>query len=473
MNNITGLKNSFLKRYDLWIIFAVTFAVFAFLKIHQFYSFTSINAEVIDWYETTVWNFLQGKFFIANHNIPLFSEHFSPFIIFLVPFYALFRSPYVFIVIHALACALPVIPLYLLAEKYFTYRFAPVAFCLAYFFSRIVNLGLMFDFHIEIFYPLLFLSALLYIEKVRWNLVYVFLILALMIKEDASIAVIAIGIYIFFSKEKQKGIIISLIGLTWLLLTTQVIIPYYRAGIYGWGYGFLSYWSEYGNTQKDIFLNMFNPVKHIQVLFTGAKMQSTFNFFSVYLFLPFFAPLAFLLLVLPQWFLLYSSGNTMMFNVVNYYGYLSLPFLFYTCILGFKNIEKKVHKKYFIISILILLVIVNAANSRYYKLFFQDSMKKKARYEVVEKIIENIPPQSSITAQANLVGHIPPGENRVFFPQNINESELILLDLEGAKWPLSDSDYKQCVDTLLNNINFRVIENNSSFLYIENLQVKK
>ncbi len=473
MNKNNTLKILFPQKYDLWIIFAFTLAVFTFLKIHQFYTFSSINAEVIDWYETTMWYFLQGKFFIANHNIPLFSEHFSPFVIFLLPFYALFRSPYLFVVIQALACALPVIPLYLLTKKYFGKRFVPTAFCMVYFFSRVVNYGLMFDFHIEIFYPLLFLFALLYIEEEKWYLVYIFLLLALMVKEDASIAVITIGIFLLFIDKKRYGIIIALIGLAWLILTTQIIIPYYRADIYGWGYGFLSYWSEYGNTQKQIFFNILNPLKHIQVILTGEKIQSTLNYFSVYLFLPFFSPLAFALLVLPQWFLLYSSGNTMMFHVVNYYGYLSLPLLFYASILGLKKLENKVRWKKITVLVLILLIIVNAANSRYYKLFFQDPLKKKDRYEIVEKIIENLPPEASITAQANLVGHITPREGRVFFPQNINESELILLDLEGNKWPLSEGNYMPCVDTLLNNKNYQVIENNFSFLFIRNLKVKK
>ena len=331
----------------------------------------------------------------------------------------------------------------------------------------------MFDFHIEIFYPLLFLFALLYIEEEKWYLVYIFLLLALMVKEDASIAVITIGIFLLFIDKKRYGIIIALIGLAWLILTTQIIIPYYRADIYGWGYGFLSYWSEYGNTQKQIFFNILNPLKHIQVILTGEKIQSTLNYFSVYLFLPFFSPLAFALLVLPQWFLLYSSGNTMMFHVVNYYGYLSLPLLFYASILGLKKLENKVRWKKITVLVLILLIIVNAANSRYYKLFFQDPLKKKDRYEIVEKIIENLPPEASITAQANLVGHITPREGRVFFPQNINESELILLDLEGNKWPLSEGNYMPCVDTLLNNKNYQVIENNFSFLFIRNLKVKK
>ncbi len=459
--------------YKIILIFIFTLVIFAILKLQQFNSFAGVNAELIDWYETTAWNFLNGKFFVANHNIPLFSEHFSPILIFIVPIYYVFTTPYTFIILQALVMALAVIPLYYLTSHYFTQKFVPVGICLIYFFSRVVNYGLMFDFHLETAYPVLIFSILLFSVKKKWVNYYIFLILCLMVKEDAPIALFGLGLYLFFTGAKKHGIITASISLIWFLAAVELIIPYYRSIIGSWQYGFWTYWSDYGTTQSEIMLNLLNPLKNIEVIFTEIKIKNMFNVFSVFLFLPFASIKALVFLILPNLFLLFSTNNTMMYGMTNYYGLVVTPFLFYAAILGIKNISEKLKLRNITIYLVTLMLAVNAANSRYVKLFIENPMKKSDRYNTVESIINNIPPKTSVAAQSNLVGHVSPRENRFFFPQNLDKVKYILLDLKGNKWPLNEEEYVQKIDSLKANANYRIEIEKDDFLLFENIGVKE
>lgn len=457
------LKLSIPKKLDAWIIFLLTLAVFSLLKFQQFLYFAGVNAEMIDWYETTLWNFLNGKFFAANH-VPLFSEHFSPIIILLFPVYLVFQSPYSLILLHALILSLPVFPLYYIASHHFEIRFIPVGICLTYFFSRTLNFGLMFDFHLEIFYPVLLFCILFFYLKQKWAYYYLFLILCLMVKEDAAIPVIGLGIYLYVKSFRKHGIITALSGLVWLLLSVELIIPYYRSLIGKENYGFWTYWSGYGGSQKEILLGMLNPLKNYEVIFTPEKLNAMFNYFSVYLFMPLGSVTAFLFLIFPNWFLLFSSNNPMMYNVITYYGLLSLPFLLFSTVVVMKKIAKKYSSPKVIIIITALLLIVNAANSRYWKLFVETPMKYNSRYETAKTIISTIPLSATISAQGNLVGHIPPRDGRVFFPQDIDKSEYIFIDEKGDKWPLNEESFTKQVTDIKNSGIYKIETEKDSFI---------
>lgn len=449
------LRLNISKKLDIWILFFLTLFVFSLLKFQQFHYFAGVNAEMIDWYETTLWNFVNGKFFAANH-VPLFSEHFSPIIILLLPFYFMYQSPYTLVFLHALILALPVIPLYLITSHYFKIRFIPIGICLTYFFSRTLNFGLMFDFHLEIFYPILIFCIILFFLRKKWVLYYVFLILCLMVKEDAAIPVIGLGIYIYFTSFRKHGLITALTGLVWLLLSVELIIPFYRSLIGKESYGFWTYWSGYGSSRNEIIFGMLNPVKNFEVMFTPEKINAMFNYFSVYLFMPLGSFAAFMFLVFPNWFLLFSSNNTMMYNVTNYYGLLSLPFLFFSSIIVMKKINVRYTLPKVIVIITSLLLVVNAANSRYWKLFVETPMKYNARYETAKSIISSIPPGSTISAQGNLVGHVPPRDGRFFFPQFIENAEYIFIDEKGDKWPLKDEEFHMTITQIKNNPNYMI-----------------
>lgn len=457
------------RKYDIYGLFILFSGFFLILKIHQFLSF-GIGFELAD-FELVLWNTLHGRFLqMTCSHLSFFSEHSSPILLLILPFYALAQSPHTLLVIQAIACSAAVIPLYFLVCRFTALRWPPLALCLAYSVSRIVNYGLMYDFHPEIFYPLLFFSLFLAFKRTRWNLYYILLALSVMVKEDAFIAVCGLGFFIFFTGHKKHGIITAISSILGLLLVMLVIIPFFREQAAGSDYKFISYWSGYGSTQKEILLNFLNPLKHIEVIFTTEKLKQMFNLFSVFLFFPFLSWRALTFLILPNWFMLYSSDNGLMNGPIIYYGLLITPFLFFASLLGIEEISKKwsSRKDRILLSLATLIFLVQFGNSRLFKQLFQDQWQIPERYRTtVHEIIKSIPENSSIAAQVYLEPHLPIHPCRTCFPFNLDKVEYLVLDYRGNHWPFSENEYQVYVDSLRRSEEWITISEREDFLLLQ------
>ena len=94
-----------------------------------------------------------------------------------------------------------------------------------------------------------------------------------------------------------------------------------------------------------VLVNMLNPIRHFEVLFTSAKLSKMFNLFSVLLLLPLLHWRSLLFLVLPNWFVLYSSDNPLLNGPAIYYGLLILPFLYYGALVTLGSIRQRWPKR--------------------------------------------------------------------------------------------------------------------------------
>jgi len=462
---------------DIILITIVTLSVFISIKIFQYKSFSGIGSEFVIFFESTLYNSIHGNLLLTGNTIAtshpshFFAEHFSPIFFLLIPFYYLFPTPYLLLVLQGAVCALAVIPLYYLSKHFFKENtFVSITFCLVYFFSRIVNYGLIYEFHEEIFYPLLFLCVFLFLQKEKWIWFYLFFFLALSIKEDASFVSIGLGIYMFVRGNRRHGITVILISILWLLSSVIILIPYFRE-LYGFqDYKFISYWSHYGETKSEIILNMLNPIKNIEFLFSERKPLQMFNLFSVFLFLPFFSISGLFFLVLPNWFILYSSNYTLMHGPIIYYGLLITPFLFYVSIVGLNNLKNKFRlKNRGLIIISSVLLLVNIANCRYFKII-NDGFIIPERYRSFDNFLNLIPEGTTVIAQESLISHVPPENNRILFEFKEIEADYIIIDKKRVEFPFKDDQYSEKVSGLNQNPNYDIILENDGIILFKKKQ---
>jgi hypothetical protein len=290
-----------------------------------------------------------------------------------------------------------------------------------------------------------------------------------MIKEDAFIAAFGIGAYLLSMKNWKHGSITTGFSVLCFLIIMFFILPPFRSQSSGTEYKFITYWNGYGSTLKEILLNFLNPVKHIEVIFTIGKLKQMFNLFSVFVFLPFFSWRAFLFLVIPNWFMLYSSNNELMNGPIIYYGMLITPFLFYSSIKGieFCQIKWPSTRNKLIMIFASLILLVQLSNSRFFNQVFLESWKIPIRYtQTANEIVSSIPVEATVSAQLGFMPHMPLHPNRSVFPDNLDKVEFIVLDRQGNTWPLSESDYYRIVDTLhLSNYWKIQIEKNDFILF--------
>jgi hypothetical protein len=295
----------------------------------------------------------------------------------------------------------------------------------------------MYDFHMEMFYPLAFFTAFLAFEGRRWGWMAAALLLALACKEDAAVTVTGLGLYVLVRGERRAGAAIAAAGLAWLVVVVTLVMPAFRGGSSG-SYPFAFYWSGYGDTPAAILRGMLNPVTQAHVLFAAPKPGQMLDLFAGVLFLPFADPVAAACLLLPGWYILYSSDNPVMNGPILYYGLLLLPFLLYAALLGLRRVGAiaGARRGRWITVLACALLAVELGNSRLFRLLAPDAFRHHARTASARRLIARVPPGVPVSAQVNLVSYLPVTGDRRYLPDGLERAAAALFDTLGYAWPL-------------------------------------
>ena len=459
-----------IKHLNPFLIFLLICSIFCVLfKIYQFASFNGIGSEFVYYYEQTFWNTANGRFMITGREVSYFAEHAAFIQVLIFPLYYLFQSPYTLLVIHGLACSFATIPLYKLSRHFFKNKNISLAICFNYIVLIYIQKGLEYEVHLEMFYPLLLFSMIYFLVKEKWFCFYVFLFLSLLVKEDISIPVIVMGIFIYFYHGKKHGIIVSLTGILYFLFVFLFFIPHFRND----NYQFISYWSAFGSSRSEMIINMLNPVKEFEVLFKQEKIYTLMIFFATFAFLPCLSWKKLILLAAPGLFIVFSSNNRYLYLLTGYYGLFLVPFLFFITILNLKAASEKwdflSEKKIFYLLLIIITgnFFYSKTLERVGKVFF---WSVPPRIETVKNMIHIIPDTASVEAQENLISHIPPRKTRILYPEGYG-TEYIIVDKKGVKAPAkNDEEYTNGIQKMEKDSNYVIIADENDYLLLKKRQ---
>jgi len=194
---------------------------------HWFFLSTAWDLGI---FNQAFWSTVHGKFFYYTVEPWLgenfFATHFSPILIFLVPFYAIHPYPESLLILHSIIIALGAIPLYHLAKEVLGPSFA-VKLSLAYLVNPLVVGANLFDFHVEAFLPVTFFSLIYFLKKRNFKFYALFLFISLCTLEYAAFLTLLIIAYELFvnigmkSKIKQLipySILTFVMSIFWLFL---------------------------------------------------------------------------------------------------------------------------------------------------------------------------------------------------------------------------------------------------------------
>lgn len=179
--------------------------------------------------EQIVWNTMHGHFFASSPEVDnSFADHFRPFLIVLLPFYAFFQSPITLLVIQVMVLASGAVLLYQLAKQKLDLIVA-LALAAVYILYPATGYLSRFDFHIEVFVVPSFIAAFYALEKDKPIWASVALVVPLLCKENMGLPVAAFGFYaFFFHKKRVFGSSWFLLGLITFFITSFWLIPTVR-----------------------------------------------------------------------------------------------------------------------------------------------------------------------------------------------------------------------------------------------------
>ena len=410
------------------LIFVIIFGI----KILQHETFNTYGYD-LGIRANIIWNIRHNlNVFDSLHQRHGFSGHFHPISFFLALFFYLWESPIMLLLLKCVALSFSFYLLYLISNSFFI----PFLFFLNPYFFEILR----FDFHPEVFsIPLIFLFFY-FIEKKEVLKAVVGILFVLLFKEDGGVLVFSLGIYLLFKRFKKYGFFLILISIIYFILVVFLLLPH---------------WSN-NETLIQYHYPSLNPLRLFGNLFSTRKLISFLRFMLSFGFLPLLS-----LEFIPGVFLLFehfSSSYIHQYNLTHQYSIYILAFSFFIFLKGFHKLERF---KKILISSLIFFSSFNFMPN-----FFKEgiSFKRKAR---IKEIIENIPKNSSVCANNNLIPHLCLRDSLSFFP-DFRNYKYILVDMRGNLYP---ADYKKrfsYIDSLLKTKKYRIKEKTDSvFLLIK------
>lgn len=334
-----GLQNFIKKRgWIIILVLAILYMVVFFglsLWKYQNFKYDGLDLAI---YNQVFFNSSNGQLFdFTIHPHSYLGDHFELFIIFLLPFYYVFKSPITLLFLQTLFLASCAWPLFLIAKNIFKKTWAGLlagAWLLASPFIQNIN---SFEFHLLPFALFIIFWAFYFFQKNNYIGFLIASFFALTVREDVALIIIGIGLLAFFCKGKEKikwAVIPIVLGVAWFFISLKL------TGMYsGYDqYKFLAYYSWLGDTPLEFIKNLIiRPDLVFPYLFSTKNINIVIIFLISFAFLPLFR-IKYMLPSIIIWiqYFFSVSGNEIIYRT--HYSTLLLPFLFISSLYGLKRI---------------------------------------------------------------------------------------------------------------------------------------
>lgn len=467
----------FVSNWDKIIVFllvAIYSTIFSWLSILRHQAFAS-NYDLANMSQT-VWNTLHGRPFElsgAEGTISRFSIHADLILVLISPLYLIWERALTLLITQSVALGLGAVPVYFLAKKVFSslkianlnmIKIASLGMVLVYLLNPSMEWVNIYDFHgVALSIPLL-LSSFYFALSKKWYRFWLFTILAMTTKEEISLVVAMLGIFIFFVfKEKVQGLLTFFAGALWFAVMVFLVIPYYSPAGQHWGLSDL-----YGPALQKLW-DIRSLPQFLDILRGYFFIGPAFDYYTALL-KPFgFVPLAalpWMLISAPEFFINLLSTNPQMQTTTLHYDSGITPFLMIAAIYGVKCIVSlfarfKILSKYTKIVFLILvgyMVLISVRVNYHYSPLPTTPSCWCLSYHVTQedrefdKVLRRIPRDASVTSSGEVRPHVARREDSFTLPGGLDQADYVaILDQNRI---IGDYEPKEFENALLKDPDF-------------------
>jgi uncharacterized membrane protein len=385
-------------------IYILIFGYICFLKYNSFHYYDwDFASDII-----ILWNSVHGKMLyypFLEQNI--FGAHLYLIALLIMPIYAIFQHPYTILFLQTIFLGLAAYPLYKLAKLKLNKTFALVI-SFAYLLYPSIGYINLFESHFEIYEIFFLFFALYYFERENFNKFLIFVLFAIICKENVSLSVFMLGIYALVRKRSKKWILVpSLLGIAWFFLAIKIIIPYFAkdaSKLYQGGFIFSLYYRHLGSNIMDMIKTIImHPIGVAQYALTYQKVLYIFHLFLPTGFLGVLNPAA-LLITLPIFMQNLLSGAPTHSAIQYQYVALLIPFIFFSVIHAFKkllNYKVVYNNRIMLITGFLIIATISGFYLKAPQFYFVQYIKAYHIDDLVKeknKLLSLIPKESSVIA---------------------------------------------------------------------------
>lgn len=453
------------KKYHrlILVVVGVFFILFLLLSVFRHMTFNS-HAYDMGLYNQAFYKFAHFDFDNTIRKVAnIWGDHFTVIFIPLSVLYWPFPFSTTLLVVQSLIVTLGAIPLYLLAKDILKSRAAGLMLATSYLAGIGLASAISFDFHFITISTAFFLLTFYLAYKKKWGWYFISLLLLLGCKEDISIIVIFLGIFLIYYRGWRVGLATSMLGLAWFLFVSKILMP----NISSDGFIYFSY-SVLGPTPMEAIKNtIMHPFHVLRSLIDSPVKQTTLlNYFSSLGFLPIFAPIMFI-------FALPSLGENLWNDNPSRWGgfhYESMPtaVLIVVAIFAIYNISRLLRPelRHKAIILLACFVLISTLMVDLYSRTSLIGIFKKSQYVITQedrstyRAISEIPKNASVTANHSLVPHLALRDQIYEYPgckpeDKCLNTDYFVLSLAGSSWPFTKQDTVNEINAFLNHEGFR------------------
>lgn len=438
------------------ICYTLIFSYFTIIKYQSFDAY----AWDLGIFNQSLWTTLHAdKFFFStvelfiNPSGIFFGIHFSPILFLVLPVYAIYSSPESLLVFQSFVLALGAAPLYFFAKNALKQRTTALAFSLIYLLYPPLYGVNWFDFHVQAFLPVLFLSAMYFLSVEKWPQYFFSLFLSLMVAESVPVIVVFIGIYCSWLFRKQiveaarsktisdKRVFMPFLtiafGLLWRLLAVWIQQSFFPINpAYSQLYKAIDNWSVLGIQDDPITLPLYvilNPGKALIALSYDLPLKLLYIFllFGPLLFFSFRSLISAITLA---WFVPILFSNYPPYYVIGtHFPAYVIAFIFLGAVDAFKSYEKL--PKYLrlgsqtisLIVVSLIFAVFMAPFSPITGAFLNSTTAFSGYYpplitkhdELLQTIVGQIPKDASVLTQNSIFPHVSGRVNAYVYPVQI------------------------------------------------------
>lgn len=353
-----------------------------------------------------------------------FHVHASYIFYLLVPVFRLFPCEDTLLIAQAVLSMGGIIPMYLMSRRHGLSGISLIFMCLAYTFCSGIIGPCYYDFHENAFLPTLLMWLLWAADGRNYPVFWVMSALTCIVKEDAPLYVVCIGLFMFFSSRGHRGringVIAAAISLIYMLLITDWLTKH--------GDGQMMTSSRFGLLMIDKQGGLAEVVKN-------ALLDPTY-FFSTFIhddtlkmFLEVMLPLLFVpfmtrnihryLLMLPFIIMNMVVGSWYGYAANIGYQYIHGPIclLLYMCVINLDDLEAS---KKPVVPVLMGSAAVIMSVGLFSKSAARISAYNTGReyYDQLEKMLDDIPQGHSVCAGSFLLPHIADRDDLYLLDRN-------------------------------------------------------
>ncbi|MCU0500673.1 MAG: DUF2079 domain-containing protein [Anaerolineae bacterium] len=476
-------SSSFIVHHSSFIITLVLAAGYALfmsaLSVARHNGFMT-HAFDLGIHDQAIYNILHGgtmrTTLYGPYAIDYIGDHFSPILYLVAPIYALYQDARTLLVLQSFFLAAGAIPIYLLARNKTRSALLAVTLATAYLLYPALHGVNLKDFHQIALVCVLLLAALYFLEIERDVPLLIALGLALIVKEEVSLTVAAIGAYIFLAKRRYRlGVALALIGLAYFAVVTGWLMPHLG--------GKPQIDTRFGgiiapDTQgaAGVAWTLFtNPVyTAMSILGNQQKLIFLFQMLLPVLFLPLLAPALAWIPALPALGVLLLTSAYTQYNITYHYSAHLIPFIFFLAILGATrfldmshrataeradtssapapalhrtafgaNVSARPHPR--TIALAASLLVASLAMSyqfgqiipKHGPEFFRVAFPRPDPHAaVVERFVRQIPREAVVSTMSDIATHLTARRTIYLFP-DVADAEYLLLDTDPRAnyWP--------------------------------------